>query len=189
MSYQQINIDGYYYKGIDRIEDYKQMFPIKPEGLTILDIGCNNGFYGLKAISEGAKYVLGIDNNDPFLNIGRNAAKALEYDNIDFMMLNVLTGIIPNRKFDVVLCLNLVHHFKNIDQVNYLFDQLWNRCKDTIIFEVLDCKSEWEIIANKIGNKKIHLSIDFFLKKYPNCLIEYMDSKVTENRKIIKIIK
>jgi SAM-dependent methyltransferase len=189
MSYQQIDIDGYYYKGIDRTEDYKQIFPIKPEGLTILDIGCNNGFYGLKAISEGANYVLGIDNNDPFLNIGRNAAQSLGYDNIDFMRLNVLKENIPNRKFDVVLCLNLVHHFNNINQVNYLFDQLWSRCEKTIIFEVLNCKAEWEIIANKIGNRKIHLSVDFFKKKYPNSLIELVSSKVTENRSIIRVIK
>ena len=58
-----------------------------------------------------------------------------------------------------------------------------------IIFEVLNCKSDWEVIPNKIGNKKIHLSVNFFKNKYPDNIIECINSKVTDNRIIIKIKK
>ena len=186
MNYQRINIGGYYSEGIDRTKDYRQIFNEKPEGFSILDIGCNNGFYSIKAVNEGAIYALGIDSHEPFLDIGREAVSFLNY-NIKFKKMNVLEDKIPDMTFDIVLCLNLVHHFKNIKQVHYLFDELYKRCKRKMIFEVLNSEKDWEIVTNKLGNNKIHLGVSFFEKKYPDCFIEYMSSKVTENRKIIKV--
>ena len=188
-SYQKIDVDGFFYDGIDRLEDYRIVFNQKPKNLTIMDVGCNNGFYILKAISEGARYALGIDNHDKFLGVGLNAARFLKYGNIDFIQLDVLKDEMPYQKFDIVLCLNLVHHFENIDQVHYLFDELYKRCCGMMIFEVLNCETAWCIQTNKLGNKKIHIGVDFFKEKYTDYLIESYDSKVTNNRKIVKVLR
>lgn len=187
MSYQKIDINGFYYDGIDRTEDYKRIFSEKPKGLTILDIGCNNGFYSLKAVSDGANYALGIDNHDKFLEIGKRASRFLGY-NVDFLLLDVLKDKLPNKEFDIVLCLNLVHHFSSIDQVNYLFDELYKRCKKEMVFEVLKCEDIWDIIENDKGNKKIHIGLKYFENKFSENIISF-DSKVTKNRMIIKVLK
>lgn len=186
MNYQQIDVGGFYHSGKDRTEDYYQMFPEKPIGKTILDIGCCHGFYSIKAVYEGAEYALGVDNHEPFLSIGREAIDFLGC-NVEFKMMNVLKEKLPDKQFDIVLCLNLVHHFKNIDQVNYLFDELYKRCNEKMIFEVLTTNKDWEIKKNYLNNAKIHLGVSFFEKKYGNA--ESMDSKVTEGRKIIIVRK
>lgn len=202
MHYQKIDINGVYYEGIDRTKDYYNCFPEKPEGLHILDIGCNIGFYCLKAISEGAEYCFGIDNHDIFLNYANEAKDKLGYDrNIDFCQADVLDDsywemmndvvIRIYGHFDVTLCLNLVHHFQTIDQVNYLFDKL-DQCtsqKGKIIFEFLDSDSDalWSIIPNKLGNRKIHLSERFFKERYPDAELFVIDSDVTKGRKLIHV--
>ncbi len=200
MHYQKIDINGIIYEGIDREKDYRNCFPEPPKGLHILDIGCNIGFYCLKALSEGASYCLGVDNADVFLDIAQEATSKLGYEkNIDLVQADVLDdkfwqviddAIIPiYGNFDVVLCLNLVHHFQDIDQVNKLFDIL-DRYSEKIIFEFLDTDVfDWATIPNKIGNLKIHLSKAFFRNRYPDAEITIMDSDVTKGRKLIHVIK
>jgi SAM-dependent methyltransferase len=187
MGYQQIDIGGFFHPGKDRTEDYYQIFPEKPIGLSILDIGCHNGFYILKAISEGAEYALGIDKIDNFLKVGENAKKYLKYDNIDFRKTNILENGLPQGEFDVVLCLNILHYF-NISMISYLLNEIDKRCKKVMIFEILYCEDmEWKMVQRR--SNVTALSIYFFRKKFPNYNIETMESIVTENRMILKVKK
>ncbi len=51
-----------------------------PEGLSgasVLDIGCNGGFYSIELKRRGAGRVLGIDVDDRYLNQARFAAQTL----------------------------------------------------------------------------------------------------------------
>lgn len=187
--YQKINIKNVQIDGIDREKDYKICFPDAPVGMTILDIGCNTGFYCLKASDQGATYCLGIDNHQPFLDIAIDAKNKLGFTNIDFINNDVLKMDIKN-KFDIILCLNLVHHFKNITDVNYLVKKLYKHTKKQLIFEILECKDkEWSIIENRIKNKKIHLSKTYFERLFPACIISSTKSKVTKGRIFIHIEK
>ena len=62
---------------------WKHIEPAIPKdltGATVLDIGCNGGFYSIQMKRRGAERVLGIDVDDRYLNQGRYAAKTLGLD-------------------------------------------------------------------------------------------------------------
>src|SRR4051794_11032955 len=46
-------------------------------GATVLDVGCNGGFYSIEMKKRGASRVLGIDIDDRYLNQARFAAATL----------------------------------------------------------------------------------------------------------------
>src|SRR5579864_1276895 len=57
-------------------------------GASVLDIGCNAGFYSIALKKRGAGRVLGIDVDDRYLNQGRFAAETLDLD-IEFQKLSL----------------------------------------------------------------------------------------------------
>src|SRR5579864_4284716 len=52
-------------------------FPEDLAGASVLDIGCNGGFYSLALKKRGAGRVLGVDVDDRYLNQARFAAQTL----------------------------------------------------------------------------------------------------------------
>src|SRR5512138_1698366 len=49
-------------------------------GATVLDIGCNGGFYSMEMKRRGAERVLGIDVDERYLNHARFAASTLGHE-------------------------------------------------------------------------------------------------------------
>src|SRR5215813_9752907 len=54
--------------------------PLDLRGATVLDIGCNGGFYSIEMKKRGASRVLGIDVDDRYLRQARFAAEVLGLD-------------------------------------------------------------------------------------------------------------
>jgi len=80
-------------------------------GATVLDIGCNGGFYSIEMKRRGAKRVLGIDVDDRYLNQARFAAKTLGFD-IEFQKGSVyLLGDVPGQ-FDYVFFMGVFYHLR-----------------------------------------------------------------------------
>src|SRR5437868_7620917 len=59
-------------------QDIRSAIPADMTGMTVLDIGCNGGFYSLEMKRRGATRVLGIDVEDRYLNQARFAAQTLQ---------------------------------------------------------------------------------------------------------------
>lgn len=86
---------------------------VKPESsLTIADLGC--GPAGI-FIALSGKNVTAVDplldeyeNETPFL-------KRNDYPNVEFVT-STLEDFIPNKKFDVVFCLNAINHVSDIER-------------------------------------------------------------------------
>ena len=88
-----------------------QAIPEDLTGATVLDIGCNAGFYSLKMKQRGAKYVLGVDVDERYLSQARFAAETLALD-IDFQKRSVYdVDEIPGQ-FDYVLFMGLFYHLR-----------------------------------------------------------------------------
>src|SRR5882724_6296765 len=62
--------------------------PAEISGATVLDVGCNGGFYSIEMKKRVASRVLGIDIDDRYLNQARFAAATLGY-NIEFQKCSV----------------------------------------------------------------------------------------------------
>jgi len=81
-------------------------------GKTVLDIGCNAGFYSMEMKRRGAARVVGIDSDDEYLEQARFAADVKGLD-IEFRRLSVYDIGALREKFDIVLFLGVLYHLRH----------------------------------------------------------------------------
>ncbi|HEY0111526.1 MAG TPA: TIGR04290 family methyltransferase [Allosphingosinicella sp.] len=95
---------------------FKRFAPHLPadlSGKSVLDIGCNAGFYSMEMKRRGAERVVGIDSDDRYLAQARFAAETLGYDNIEFRNLSVYDVAALGEKFDVVIFMGVLYHLRH----------------------------------------------------------------------------
>ena len=56
-------------------ERFSKALPENLKGKTVLDVGCNGGFYSIKMKQRGASQVVGIDTDEKYLEQARFAAE------------------------------------------------------------------------------------------------------------------
>jgi tRNA (mo5U34)-methyltransferase len=93
-------------------ERFQFAIPADLRGKTVLDIGCNAGFYSIEMKRRGADRVLGIDFDERYLSQARLAAGALGFD-IEFRKLSVYDVHKLDERFDVVLFLGVFYHLRH----------------------------------------------------------------------------
>jgi tRNA (mo5U34)-methyltransferase len=81
-------------------------------GRSVLDIGCNAGFYSLEMKRRGAARVLGIDFDEDYLAQARFAAEVKGAD-IEFRKLSVYDVGALGERFDVVLFMGVLYHLRH----------------------------------------------------------------------------
>lgn len=85
--------------------------PPRLDGATVLDIGCNAGFYSIELKRRGADHVLGVDIDERYLTQARFAAHTLDLD-IDFRRCSVYElDSIPGQ-FDYVVFMGVFYHLR-----------------------------------------------------------------------------
>jgi len=86
--------------------------PSDLNGKTVLDIGCNAGFYSIEMKRRGAERVVAIDSDETYLAQARFAAEVCEAD-IEFRQLSVYDVAALNETFDLVLFLGVFYHLRH----------------------------------------------------------------------------
>ena len=81
-------------------------------GRSVLDIGCNAGFYAMEMKRCGAAHVLGIDSEEDYLRQARFAAAVNGLD-ISFERLSVYDLGLLQKKFDIVLFMGVLYHLRH----------------------------------------------------------------------------
>lgn len=81
-------------------------------GRSVLDIGCNAGFYSIAAKRAGASRVVGIDADPDYLAQARFAAEVCGLD-IEYRQLSVYDVAALGERFDVVLFLGVLYHLRH----------------------------------------------------------------------------
>ena len=81
-------------------------------GRSVLDIGCNGGFYSMAMKRRGAERVLGIDHDERYLAQARFAAEVEGLD-IEFRRLSVYDVGRLGERFDLVLFLGVLYHLRH----------------------------------------------------------------------------
>ena len=81
-------------------------------GRSVLDIGCNGGFYSMEMKRRGADRVLGIDFDDDYLAQARFAAEVEGLD-IEFRRMSVYDVGALGERFDVVLFIGVLYHLRH----------------------------------------------------------------------------
>jgi len=91
---------------------FRDIIPVNLTGMTVLDIGCNAGFYSMEMKRRGADCVVGIDTEDEYLAQARFAAEVNGLE-IDFRKLSAYDVGILRQKFDLVLFMGVMYHLRH----------------------------------------------------------------------------
>ena len=91
---------------------FAHAIPSDLSGKTVLDIGCNAGFYSIEMKRRGADRVVGLDFDPRYLEQARFAAEVTGQD-IEFRQLSVYDVARLGEQFDVVLFLGVLYHLRH----------------------------------------------------------------------------
>ena len=81
-------------------------------GKSVLDVGCNAGFYSIQMKRRGADRVVGIDSDEKYLEQARFAAKVSGAE-IEFRNLSVYRVGELHEQFDLVLFMGVLYHLRH----------------------------------------------------------------------------
>lgn len=91
---------------------FAHAIPADLPGKTVLDIGCNAGFYALEMKRRGAARVLGIDADPDYLAQARFAAEVSGLD-IEYRRLSAYDVGALGERFDIVLFMGVLYHLRH----------------------------------------------------------------------------
>lgn len=117
-------------------------FPDELRGASILDVGCNAGYFAMQLKMRGAGRVLGIDNTEHYLKQAA-ACKQIWNLDIEYRMMDAHQVADTGEEFDIVVFAGVLYHLKNPLQV---LEDLGTLCRDAILVES-------EVIADDPRNR------------------------------------
>jgi tRNA (mo5U34)-methyltransferase len=145
-----------------------------PEDLTgksVLDIGCNAGFYSIEMKKRGAARVVGIDSDDVYLDQARFAADVSQTE-IELRKMSVYEVPHLKERFDVVIFMGVLYHLRHpLLALDLLHDHV---TKDLLIFqsmqrgssEVSDIKEDYLFWETDIFDKEDFPKMYFIERSY-----------------------
>jgi tRNA (mo5U34)-methyltransferase len=81
-------------------------------GKTVLDVGCNAGFFSIEMKRRGADRVVGIDSDERYLAQARLATEVAGVD-VELRMLSVYDVAQLQEKFDLILFMGVLYHLRH----------------------------------------------------------------------------
>jgi tRNA (mo5U34)-methyltransferase len=91
---------------------FAEAVPRDLRGRSVLDIGCNAGFYALEMKRRGAARVLGVDSDPRYLAQAAFAAE-VEGADIEFRQMSVYELPALRERFDLVLFMGVLYHLRH----------------------------------------------------------------------------
>ncbi len=91
---------------------FASAMPQDLSGKSVLDIGCNGGFYAIEMKRRGAARVMAVDSDEAYLAQARFAAQVLDAD-IEFARLSVYDVGALAERFDIVLFMGVLYHLRH----------------------------------------------------------------------------
>ena len=142
-------------------------------GKTVLDIGCNAGFYSIEMKRRGASRVLGIDSDDRYLAQARLATEVLGYeDDVEFAKLDVYDVGALREKFDLVIFMGVLYHLRHpLLALDLIREHV---ARDLLLFQsmqrgskfVLDLKDDYEFAERGIFFESSFPKLHFVERQY-----------------------
>jgi tRNA (mo5U34)-methyltransferase len=106
--------------------------PADLRGQSVLDVGCNAGFYSLEMKRRGADRVLGVDSDERYLAQARFAAEVVGAE-IEFRQMSVYQLPALGETFDLVLFMGVLYHLRHpLLALDILHDYV---ARDLLVFQ------------------------------------------------------
>ena len=96
----------------DKFSRFADALPRDLTGRTVLDIGCNAGFYAIEMKRRGADRVVGIDEDERYLAQARLACEVTGCE-VELHRLSVYDVARLGERFDVVLFMGVLYHLRH----------------------------------------------------------------------------
>ena len=123
--------------------NFRDVLPGDMTGRSVLDIGCNGGFYSLEMKRRGAARVLGIDTDEHYLRQARFAAEITGLD-VDFQNMAVWQVGSLGERFDLVIFMGVLYHLRHpLLALDLIHEHV---AKDTLLFQSLQRGSK-DVVA------------------------------------------
>ena len=112
--------DLYNHGGSYSLEKFKRLNIENLTNKTVLDVGCNNGYFCFKAVNhrrwQNANKAIGIDIIQDSIDIAETLRDCIyQHKNIDFECVDFF-HYIPKEPINVILCLSTFHYFREKQQ-------------------------------------------------------------------------
>jgi tRNA (mo5U34)-methyltransferase len=95
-----------------KFANFRHVIPEDLTGMTVLDIGCNAGFYSMEMRRRGADRVLGIDTDERYLRQARFAAEINGID-VEFRRMALWDIAELGERFDLVIFMGVLYHLRH----------------------------------------------------------------------------
>jgi len=110
-----------------RIREYIEMIDV--EGMRVLDVGCNEGFFSLKLAELGAKEVVGFDADALRIKKAKAVSEILDASNVTYEVADMFDpGVERYGHFDFALCMGFLHRvpcpYRAIRQLTEMSDRI-----------------------------------------------------------------
>ena len=96
-----------------KFKGFAHALPADMTDRSVLDIGCNAGFYAMELRRRGASRVVGIDADDRYLAQARFAAEARGYGDIEWAKMDVYDVAALGERFDFVVFMGVFYHLRH----------------------------------------------------------------------------
>ena len=96
-----------------KFERFAHAVPRDLTGKSVLDIGCNAGFYACEMKRRGAARVLGIDMDERYLAQAHLVVETLGFTDIEFRRLSVYDVARLGERFDLVIFMGVLYHLRH----------------------------------------------------------------------------
>jgi tRNA (mo5U34)-methyltransferase len=150
---------------------FQDALPRDLSGASVLDIGCNAGFYSLEMKRRGARRVVGIDTDERYLRQARFASE-IEGLPVEFCRMSVWDIATLGERFDIVIFMGVFYHLRHpllaLDLIHehvaadLLLFQSMQRGEDTI----LAIKPDYKITDTDIFERPGYPSLHFIEHSY-----------------------
>lgn len=134
---------------------FAHALPADMTGKSVLDIGCNAGFYSLEMKRRGADRVLGVDFDDRYLDQARLAAE-VEGADIEFRKLSVYDLAALSERFDLVIFMGVLYHLRHpLLALDLIFEHV---ADDLLLFQSMQrgSKADFPVRADYDFNETQH---------------------------------
>tara|TARA_B110000914_G_C15460140_1_gene445411 strand:- start:286 stop:1005 length:720 start_codon:yes stop_codon:yes gene_type:complete len=175
--YHSMKIGNQEFKGQRNPELRFKDLPFSFKGLSVLDIGCNQGAM-ISTFAEDLKFGIGIDYDYRMINVANKIRTYNKFDNVNYYVfdlekenLNYISDFLPTDKVDVILLLSVCMWIKN-----------W---KDVISFCV---KTSGKLVFETNGNpSQQEEQIQYLQSKYKKVDLIHDTSEDDESQKLRKL--
>ncbi|MEE9391161.1 MAG: methyltransferase domain-containing protein [Planctomycetota bacterium] len=158
--------------GRDRSATANAILPKDMTGKTYLDVGCYQGFFVIEAMRRGATRAVGYDIDPENIRKARLLADCCGV-NAEFEVLDLSRDAIE-AKFDVVSCLNVLHHVGN---PLLALEKLVSVSRETLAIEICSITPRER---RRLGMSKLR---GWFLNREP---IIYVNPAIMDKNPLVK---